>query len=177
MSFEPFEATWVSSNKSEETVERLQLSSVALLPIEGEEDMGRHLVEILRQQTALRVEPVAEMAARQAEILSEETGRAIVAKEVSRAHSVDAVLFGRVTSIPAHPSDWGWKDEEARRLFLYLVDRNGNMLWKDELPYKLVIGSKPLLEGSMQASLGRHLMDHVRELGLDTFGYLPAKIS
>lgn len=177
VSFEPFESTWVKGTQSEDTAGQIMLSSVALLPMESEDDMGRRLVEILRQQTALRVESVAGSAAQPAALLSDETGRAAIAEEVSRARSVDAVLFARVTIFPAHSSDSGWKGRESRRLFLYLVDRNGRPLWKDELPYKMVIGSKPLLDGSTQASLSQHLMTHVRELGLDTLGYLPAKKS
>jgi hypothetical protein len=177
VSFEPFESSWVSHPASEETSRPVVLSSVALLPIEGEDDMGRRLAEILRQQTALRVEPVEKSTTVYAASLFEEPGRGIVAKEVAQAQSVDAVMFCRVTRLPAHPSDWGWKEEESRRLFLYLVDRNGQTLWKDELPYKMVIGPKPLLDGQMRASLSQHLMNHVRELGLDTLGYLPTRNS
>lgn len=177
VSFERFESTWVSSRASEETARPMALSSVAVLSIEGEDDMGRRLAEILRRQTALRVEQVHESLTVSGAPLFEEQGRGEAAKQVAQAHLVDAVMFGRVTSFPTHPGDRGWKEEESRRLFLYLVDRDGHMLWKDELPYKMVIGSKPILDGSMQASLSQHLMNHVRELGLDTLGYLPSKSS
>jgi len=51
------------------------------------------------------------------------------------------------------------------------------LLWKDELPFTVVTGSKPPLDGAVETSLRHHLMDHIRDLGLDTVGYLPQKIS
>ena len=100
-----------------------------------------------------------------------------MAREVSRELTVDAVLYGHVVCATPHASRWGWATEETRRLFLYLIDRDGHVLWKDQLPFLILTGTKPALEDSVQLSLTRHFMDHVRELGLDTAGYLPPKSS
>ena len=54
------------------------------------------------------------------------------------------------------------KADERRRLFLYMIDSDGHLLWKDELPFLIVTGAKPALEESVQRSLTRHFMDHVR---------------
>ena len=175
ITFAPFEASWVSEEKPTAITEGSSLSSVAVLPVEGDVDMGRHLVQILQQQTALRVESSMQLV--QDGLPHDEASRAALAKEVSRAVAVDAVLFGHVTDSPAHASDWGWKEEHPRRLFMYLVDRDGHLLWKDELPFTVVSGSKPPLEGAAEAAFTLHLMDHVRDLGLDALGYLPHKTS
>ncbi|HLZ35951.1 MAG TPA: hypothetical protein VKP13_18250 [Nitrospira sp.] len=177
VSFRPFEQSWVSQPKEDlDEADALLLTSVALLPVEGDAEMGSRLAQVLQQQTALRVESTAKL---EREISAPETDddRATIAKELTRELVVDAVLFGRVSGAPAHPSDWGWTREESRRLFLYLVDHEGRLLWKDELPFTVVIGSKPPIEHSVQTSLAHHLMDHVRDLGLDGLGYLPKKTS
>ena len=96
----------------------------------------------------------------------------MLAREVSRELTVDAVLYGHVVCDGPQSTRWGWKTEETRRLFLYLIDRDGHLLWKDQLPFLIVTGTKPALEDSVQLSLTRHFMDHVRELGLDTAGYV-----
>jgi hypothetical protein len=176
ITFRPFEESWVSSGKPSDDPDGLLLTSVALLPVDGDAEMGARLAEVLQQQTALRIEPAAKLEREIAAPLTDEA-RAAIAKDVSRELVVDAVLFGRVAGTTSHPSDWGWKAEESRKLFLYLVDQNGRLLWKDELPFTVVKGSKPPIEQSLQTSLGHHLMDHVRDLGLDHLGYLPKKIS
>lgn len=177
ITFGRFEESWVSSEQPTQIAEGLSLSSLAVLPIEGDADMGYRLTQILQQETALRVESSINLAHESIMLQDDEANRAAIAKEVSHDLVVDAVLIGHVSGQPSHPSDWGLKAEEPRRLFLYLVDRDGHLLWKDELPFTVVTGSKPPLEGAVQASLTHHLMDHVRDLGLDALGYLPHKTS
>lgn len=177
VSFRPFEQSWVSQPKpAVNDPDALLLTSVALLPVEGDAEMGSRLAQVLQHQTALRVESTANLE-REIAVPATDDGRAAIAKDLTRELVVDAVLFGRVSGAPAHPSDWGWKHEESRRLFLYLVDHQGRLLWKDELPFTVVTGSKPPIEHSVQTSLTHHLMDHVRDLGLDDLGYLPKKTS
>jgi hypothetical protein len=177
ITFWPFEQSWVSQTKTAvDDPDTLLLTSVALLPVEGDNEMRSRLAQIFQQQTTLRVESTTEPEAGIADSLSDDD-RSAIAKDLTRELVVDAVLFGRVSEISAHPSDWGWKQEESRRLFLYLVDHEGRLLWKDELPYTVVIGAKPPIEHAVQTSLTLHLMDHVRDLGLDDLGYFPRKPS
>jgi len=177
VTFWPFEQSWVSSEKPQAITESPSLSSVAVLPVEGDADMGGRLLQVLQRQTALRVEPSGKLERDVPFVGANDADRATVAQAVSRELAVDAVLFGRVVGSAAYPGDWGWKDQESRRLFLYLVDRDGHLLWKDELPFTIVKGSKPPIEDSVQTSLGLHLMDHVRDLGLDDLGYFPKRVS
>ena len=71
---------------------------------------------------------------------ADDADRSALAKEITRDLGVDTVLVSRVTGSPAHSSDWGWKAEGSRRLYLYLVNHDGHLLWKDELPFTLVQG-------------------------------------
>ena len=180
--FEPFEQSWVAQlDQSSEAARNSKVTSVAVLPVEGDPEMGARLATLLQQETNLRVESPATVATgisstdpRSAK--ADDADRSALAKEVTRDLGVDTVLVSRVDAgSPSHPSDWGWKAEDSRRLYLYLITRDGQLLWKDELPFKLVKGSTLTQEASVQTDLSHHVMQHVKELRLDELGYIPKK--
>ncbi len=180
--FEPFEQSWVAQqDQSSDAVRNSKVMSVAVLPVEGDPEMGARLVTLLQEETALRVEMPVSIATESAvaDIHSEKSDdadRSTLAKEVTRNLGVDTVLVSRVVvDSPSHPSDWGWKAEGSRRLYLYLMNRDGQLLWKDELPFTQVTVSTPSQEASVQTDLSDHVMQHVKELRLDELGYLPKK--
>ncbi len=175
--FSPFEQSWVSAEKPTAIVDRSSFTSVALLPVDGDDAMGARLTQILQRQTALQVVVTSKRLDRSAAGWAEDDERAALTRKIAGELGVDAVLFGRVVNGTSRASDWGWKEEEPRRLFLYLVYRDGHLLWKDELPFVIVTGAKPPNEHAVQNSLAYHLLNHVRHLGLDGLGYLPAKPS
>jgi hypothetical protein len=182
VTFEPFEQSWVAKqDQSSAAVLNLKVTSVAVLPVEGDPEMGARLAALLQEETALRVETPVSVAAGvtvadPGSANAEENDRSTLAKEVTRSLSVDTVLVSRVAvGSSSHPSDWGWKAEDSRRLYLYLMNRDGQLLWKDELPFTLVKGSTSQQEASMQTDLSDHVMQHVKELRLDALGYLPKK--
>ena len=182
VTFGPFEQSWVAQqDQSSDAVHKLKVTSVAVLPVEGDSEMGARLATMLQQETTLRVESPATVVngvtgadPRSAE--ADDADRSALAKEVTRDLGVDTVLVSRVAAgSPSHPSDWGRKAEGSQRLYLYLVDRDGHLLWKDELPFTLVKGSTSAQEASVQTDLRDHVMQHVKELRLDELGYLPKK--
>lgn len=175
--FQPFEDSWVSTEQAKGIVAGPALTSIALMPIDGDEAMGARLTKLLRTETALRVvTPTGRQ--RPLKFGAADRERALWASELSRDLAVDAVLYGYVIGATSlRSTEWGWNTEERRRLYLCMIDREGHLLWKDELPFLMVTGSKPLLEKSVQMSLTRHFMDHVRTLGLDDLGYFPSRLS
>jgi len=180
--FEPFEQSWVAQlDQSSDAAPNSKVTSVAVLPVEGDPEMGARLATLLQQETTLRVESPSTVvpgnsATDPRSAKADDADRSALAKEVTRDLDVDTVLVGRVdTRSPSHPGDWGWKAEESRRLYLYLITRDGRLLWKDELPFKLVKGSTLPQEASVQTELSDHVMQHVKELRLDELGYLPKK--
>jgi hypothetical protein len=175
--FQAFEESWVSTDQATAIAASPALTSIALMPVDGDEAMGARLTMLLRRETALRVvTPTGRQHPLRAAAPDRE--RALWARELSREFAVDAVLYGYVIGATSlRSSEWGWKAEERRRLFLYMIDRDGHLLWKDELPFLIVTGARPALEESVQTALTRHFMDHVRTLGLDDLGYLPSKSS
>ncbi len=172
--FQPFENSWVSPGRSDAIADHSGLTSLALMPVDGDEAMGTRLYKLFLHETTLRV-LMPEMSSPADRVAGTDQERAVLAREVSRALAVDAVLYGHVVCAAPHSSTWGWKTQESRRLFLYMMDREGNLLWKDELPFLVVTGQKPALEGSVQLSLTRHFMDHAHALRLDEAGYFPSK--
>ncbi|TKB64712.1 MAG: hypothetical protein E8D47_11280 [Nitrospira sp.] len=182
VAFEPFEQSWVAQrDQLSDAPRHPKVKSVAVLPVEGDPEMGERLATLLQQETALRVEmPVSiETGIVAADIPSGKTNDAdhsTLAKEVTRNLGVDTVLVSRVSAVaPSHPSDWGRKAEGSRRLYLYLMNRDGQLLWKDELPFTMATGSTASQEITVQTDLSNHVMQHVRELRLDELGYLPKK--
>ncbi|HKY70534.1 MAG TPA: hypothetical protein VJL88_01320 [Nitrospira sp.] len=174
--FQPFEKSWVSTENVRAIVDRSSLSSLAFMPVDGDELMGARLTKILKEKTALRVVTPARPRA-PLTVAKRDQDHVVLARELSREFAVDAILYGHVVGSASHSSEWGVKAEEPRRLFLYMIDRDGHLLWRDELPFLIVTGTKPALEESVQLSLTRHFMDHVHELGLDDAGYFPSKSS
>lgn len=172
--FHAFEETWVSAHASTTLLDHPPLTSLALMPVEGDEAMGDRLTKVLLRETALRVVTPEKRHGRLSEPAADDT-RAVLARELTREFAVDAVLYGHVVDAASQSSEWGWTAEQPRRLFLYMIDRDGQLLWKDELPFLVVTGTKPPLEKSIQMSLTRHFMGHVRDLGLDDVGYFPSK--
>jgi hypothetical protein len=179
--FGQFEKSWVAQQgPAGDATFDSKVTSVAVLPVDGDPEMAARLTTLLQQETALRVEsPVTISAGVTAVDLrsgnADDANRSALAKEVTRDLDVDTILLSRVTESPSHPSDWGWRGEGTRRLYLYLMNREGQLLWKDELPFALVNGSRPPSGASLQTDLTHHVMQHVKELRLDDLGYLPNK--
>lgn len=62
--FGPFEQSWVAEqDQSSDAVHDLKVTSVAVLPVEGDPEMGARLATLLQQETALRVEVPTSIAA------------------------------------------------------------------------------------------------------------------
>jgi len=182
VTFGPFEQSWVApQDQSSEVVKNVKVTSVAVLPVEGDPEMGVRLATLLQQETGLRVEAPTSItagagAADSGSAKADDADRSRLAKEITKDLGVDTVLVSRVAAgAPSHPSDWGRKAEDSRRLYLYLMNRDGHLLWKDELPFTLAQGSPAPEEASVQADLSDHVMQHVKELRLDELGYLPKK--
>jgi hypothetical protein len=123
--FQPFEESWVITENAATIVDRPSLTSLALVPVDGDEAMGARLTKVLLRETALRVvTPTRQHGPLLVTMAHHE--RAVLARSLSRELAVDAVMYGYVVVAASQSSDWRWKAEEPRRLFLYMVDRDGH---------------------------------------------------
>jgi hypothetical protein len=186
ITFWPFEQSWVApQDQLSDAEHNSKVTSVAVLPVEGDPEMRARLATLLQQETALRVEVPMGIASTVTAAdppspkAVDDADRSELAKEVTQDLGVDTVLVSRVAAgyPPSHPSDWGRKTEGSRRLYLYLVNYKDHLLWRDELPFTPVQGFTPPLEASVQVDLAHHVMQQVTALHLDELGYLPKKIS
>jgi hypothetical protein len=170
--FQPFEESWVAGDRSLAAGNQA-LRSLALMPVDGDEAMGDRLSKLLERETTLRVVMPTTRPSMPVEAGDHE--RAVLVRELSRKLDVDAILYGHVVCAAPHSSTWGWKTQESRRLFLYMIDHDGQLLWKDELPFLVVTSDKAAPEELVQKSFTRHFMDHVHAMKLDEAGYFPSK--
>lgn len=185
LAFAPFEHSWVARSPAVGVESApAAVNSVAVAPFEGDATMAERFATVIGTQTTLRVVGPAEVNADVGAPVNRSADRAIatelqghVAKTISKGYDVESVLFGRVQEIEAHPAEWGLKEKESKRLFLYLVDRHGTMLWKDELPFTVVKGSKPLSEDMIHMTLAARFMTHAEEVGLTGLGFTPRRPS
>jgi hypothetical protein len=70
-----------------------------------------------------------------------------------------------VVSKPLQKAFWGWKERYPKRLYLRLVSAEGTLLWKAELPFSVVKGTKEVDEEIVKRILLTHVRTHAKELG------------
>ena len=97
-----------------------------------------------------------------------------LAPQVSRDIQADSVLFGRVVSKPLQKAFWGWKERYPKRLYLHLVSAEGTLMWKAELPFSVVKGTKEVDAEIVKRILLTHIRTHAKELGLIELGLVAA---
>lgn len=167
--FLPFEHSWVASDNLRRSAPG-PVTSIAVVPFDGDQEMAGRFSSVLQTQTGVTVIGPAHLAGynREQGVWADEEQRTREeARAISRELRVDGVLFGRVQTVrPPHPSDWGWSEREEKRLYLYLTDAQGALVWKDELPFTVVKGAKPPLEEAVRERLATHFMTHADKLGL-----------
>ncbi|HSL02942.1 MAG TPA: hypothetical protein VK901_05330 [Nitrospiraceae bacterium] len=97
-----------------------------------------------------------------------------LAPQLSRDIQADGVLFGRVVSKPPRKAFWGWKERYPNRLYLHLVSAEGTLLWKAELPFSVVKGTKEVDEEVVKRILLTGITTHAKELGWTELGLVAA---
>jgi hypothetical protein len=97
-----------------------------------------------------------------------------VAPQLSRDVQVDGVLFGRVAGEPPQKTFWGLKEKYPQKLFLHLVSAEGTLLWKSELPFTVVKGTKEVDEEMAKRTLLTHVTTHLKEMKWTELGLTDA---
>jgi hypothetical protein len=182
--FQPFENSWLAPPETRPNLD--SVTSIAVTPFletspaHQEMPTSEHLdarwTGLLQRGTALHVISPSEVA-RQVEpnvmaSLKDATDQEQLrlAPRISEASGASYVLFGRVVEEQQNKSMSGLKEKQSKRLYLYLTSADGTLLWKDELPFKLVKGAKNLDEQWEAQALRAHVAAHAQELGLADLG-------
>lgn len=174
--FEPFENTWVAPADVWMSVDHMD--SVAVTSFEGDTAMATRFSVALRDMSTLRVVDPEQLTEHPAVAGPGEhsTPRAVepharLARVIASQAGVHCVLFGTVATGRAQTDKWGNKEVTSHRLKLMLMDARGQVLWKDELPYRVIEGAQSLPEEWIQESLTTHLAAHAQAIGLAGLGF------
>lgn len=176
--FESFEQAWVAPPEARQQV---PLKHIAVAPFVGDLRMADWWATVLGQATDRHVISPAEVASHlPANVLTQMTQSTTdqddiaLALQVSRDTQADGVLFGRVVSKPPQKAFWGSKERYPKRLYLHLVSAEGTLLWKAELPFAVVKGTKEVDEEIVKRILLTHVRTHAKELGWTELGLTAA---
>ena len=172
--FESFEQAWVAPSEARQQV---PLKHIAVAPFVGDLRMADWWATVLGQVSDRHVIGPAEVAGHlPANVLTQLTQSTTdqddiaLAPQISRDTQADAVLFGRVVSKPPQKAFWGSKERYPKRLYLHLVSAEGTVLWKAELPFAVVKGTKDIDEEIVKRVLLTHVRTHAKELGWTELG-------
>jgi hypothetical protein len=174
--FESFEHSWVAPPEERQQV---HLKHLAVAPFVGDIRMAEWWATVLAQATDRYVISPAEVISRlPPNVLTQLTQSTTdqddiaLAPQLSRDIQVDGVLFGRVVDEPPQKTFWGLKVRYPQRLFLHLVSAEGTLLWKGELPFLAVKGTKEVDEEVVKRTLLTHITTHAKELGWTELGLI-----
>jgi len=172
--FESFEQAWVAPSEARQQV---PLKHIAVAPFVGDLRMADWWATVLGQVSDRHVIGPAEVAGHLptnvlTQLTQSTTDQDDIALEtqIRRDIQADAVLFGRVVSKPPQKAFWGSKERYPKRLYLRLVSAEGTVLWKAELPFAVVKGTKDIDEEIVKRVLLTHVRTHAKELGWTELG-------
>jgi hypothetical protein len=172
--FESFEHSWVASPEERHEA---HLEQLAVAPFVGDTRVAEWWATVLSQATDRHVISPAEVRNHLSpNVLTElkqsttDQDDMALAPQLSRDIQVDAVLFGRVMGEPPQTEYWGLKERYRQIVFLHLVSSEGRLLWKGELPFMVVKGTKEVDEDMVKRSLLTHITTHAKELGWTELG-------
>ncbi|NWF74625.1 MAG: hypothetical protein HXY51_16525 [Nitrospirae bacterium] len=162
--FQAFENSWVAAPHERQRLGLVQ--SIVVMPFAGDPVMAERWAAVFRDMTDLRV--VSPSDATRYGV--SEHGQIGLAQRTRVESRVDYVLIGNVAGQEPVKSFAGLKESSSQRLYLYLMNDSGALLWKTELSYTIVKGAKDLDEAMVTRALLTHVRAHANELGLAELG-------
>ena len=162
--FQPFENSWWVAPQERQRL--ASVKSLAVMPFAGDPVMADRWTVVFRETTDLHV--VSPSDATRYEI--SEYGQIEQAQRVGAEFHVDCVLIGSVTGQEPQKSFVGLKENSSRRLYLKMVSAEGTLMWKTELPFTMVKGTKGIDEKFVTQALLTHVRTQANELGLADLG-------
>lgn len=162
--FQSFENSWAVAPQKRQQAGLVK--SIAVTPFVGDSAMAERWTAVFRAMTKLRV--VSQSDATRHGV--SDHGKIGLAQRISGESQVDCVLFGNVTDQEPQENFTGFKETSSRRLYLQLVSAEGTLMWKTELLFTIVKGTKDLDEEMVTHTLLTHVKAHANELGLAELG-------
>ncbi len=162
--FQPFENSWLVAPQERQHL--ASMKSIAVMPFAGDPVMAERWTVVFRETTNLRV--VSPFDATRYAI--SDRGQIELAQRIGAELQVDCVLIGNVTGQEPQKSFVGLKESSSRRLYLQMVSAEGTLMWKTELPFMTVKGTKGMDEEFVTQALLTHVRSQATELGLAELG-------
>jgi hypothetical protein len=162
--FQPFEKSWWVAPQERQHL--ASVKSIAVIPFVGDPVMAERWTAVFRETTDLRV--VSPSDATRYEI--SDHGQIELAQRIGAELQVDCVLIGNVTGLVPQKSFVGLMESSSRRLFLQIVSAEGTLMWKTELPFTMVKGTKGMDEEFVTQALVTYVRSQATELGLADLG-------
>jgi len=162
--FQAFENSWVAPPHERQRLGLVQ--SIAVMPFGGDPVMAERWAAIFRDMTDLRVVSPSDTV----RYGVFDHGQIGLTQRTSAEYQVDSVLIGNVIGQEPVKGFAGLKESSSQRLYLYLMNDSGALLWKTELPYTIVKGAKDFDEAMVTRALLTHVRAHANELGLAELG-------
>ncbi len=162
--FHPFENSWLVAPQERQRL--ASMKSIAVMPFVGDPVMAQRWTAVFRETTDLRV--VSPSEATRYEV--SDHGQIELAQRIGAELHVDCVLIGNVTGQEPQKSFVGLKESSSRRLYLQMVSAEGVLIWKTELPFTMVKGTKGMDEEFVTQALLTHVKSQATELGLADVG-------
>lgn len=162
--FQPFENSWWAVPQERQHL--ASVKSIAVIPFVGDPMMAERWTAVFRETTDLRV--VSPSDATLYEV--SDHGQIALAQRIGAELHVDCVLIGNVTGQEPQKSFAGLKESSSRRLYLQMVSAEGVLIWKTELPFTMVKGTKGMDEEFVTQALLTHVRTQAIELGLADVG-------
>jgi len=162
--FQPFENSWWVASQARQHL--ASVKSIAVMPFVGDPVMAERWTAVLRETTDLRV--VSPSDATRYDI--SDHGQIELAQRIGAELQVDCVLIGNVIGQEPQKSFVGLKESSLRRLYLQMVSAEGILMWKTELPFTIVKGTKGMDEEFVTQALVTHVKSQATELGLADLG-------
>ena len=162
--FQSFENSWAVAPQKRQQAGLVK--SIAVMPFVGDSAMAERWTAVFRAMTELRVVSLSDPT----RYAASDHGQIGLAQRISAESQVDCVLFGNVTDQAPQENFAGFKETSSRRLYLQLVSAEWTLMWKTELLFTIVKGTKDLDEEMVTHTLLTHVKAHANELGLAELG-------
>jgi hypothetical protein len=160
--FQPFENSWWVASQQRQHL--ASVKSIAVMPFTGDPVMAERWTAVFRETTDLHV--VGPSDSTRYEISDHGKIEIEQAQRIGAELHVDCVLIGSVTGQEPQKSFVGLKESSSRRLYLQMVSAEGTLMWKTELPFTMVKGTKSMDEEFVTQALLTHVRSQATELGL-----------
>jgi len=162
--FQPFENSWWVATQERQRL--TSMKSIAVMPFVGDPVMAQRWTAVFRETTDLHVVNPSDKTRYEIS----DHGQIELAQRIGAELEVDCVLIGNVTGQEPQKSFVGLKESSSRRLYLQMVDAEGTLIWKTELPFTMVKGTKGMDEKFVTQALLTHVRTQAIELGLADLG-------